>query len=79
MKRNKAREGPEIMTLQDVAEYLNCHPVTVHRLLAHGKLPAFRLGSNWRFRREDIDRWIEKRETMAAEIEPGPPRRRTGK
>jgi len=44
MKRNKAREGPEIMTLQDVAEYLNCHPVTVHRLLAHGKLPAFRLG-----------------------------------
>jgi hypothetical protein len=26
MKRNKAREGPEIMTLQDVAEYLNCPP-----------------------------------------------------
>jgi len=79
MKRDKAREGPEIMVLKDVAEYLNCHPVTVHRLVAHGELPAFRLGSIWRFRREDIETWIEKRETTGAEIEPGPPRRRKGK
>jgi len=76
MKGNKAGENPDIMTIQEVAEYLACHPVTVRGLVADGELPAIRLGSSWRFRREDVDRWIEKRETAAAEIGPGPPRRR---
>jgi len=70
MKRNKARENPEIMTLQDAAEYLNCHPVTVHRLLARGELRAFRLGSGWRFRREDIDTWIAEYEVKPDQGKP---------
>ena len=65
MKRNKAGENPDIMTIQEVAEYLNCHPVTVRLLLAQGELRAFRLGSNWRFRREDIDRWIARQQEHA--------------
>ena len=62
MKRNKVGENPEIMTIQEAAEYLNCHHVTVRRLLAQGELRAFRLGSSWRFRREDIDQWIAQQE-----------------
>ena len=38
MKGNKAGENPEIMTIQEAAEYLNCHHVTVRRLLAQGEL-----------------------------------------
>jgi excisionase family DNA binding protein len=79
VKKNKATEIPEIMTGRDVAEYLKLHPETVQRLAKRGDLSAFRLGSDWRFRRGDIQRWIEKRETIAAEIEPGPPRGRKGK
>jgi len=70
MKRDKAREGPEIMVLKDVAEYLNCHPVTVHRLVTCGELPAFRLGSNWRFRREDIDTWVAEYEVKPDQRKP---------
>jgi len=79
VKKNKPTEIPEIMTGHEVAEYLKLHPETVQRLAKRGDLSAFRLGSDWRFRRADIDRWIEKRETIAAAIEPGPPRRRKRK
>jgi excisionase family DNA binding protein len=79
VKKNEATEIPKIMTVHDAAEYLNCAPVTIQRLVRHGKLPGLRLGRQLRFRREDIDQWIVKRETTAVEIEPGPPRRRKWK
>lgn len=46
-----------IMTVRELAEYLRVHPSTIYRLLRHGTLPAFRVGSDWRFSREAIDRW----------------------
>jgi excisionase family DNA binding protein len=45
------------MTVHELAEYLRVHPSTIYRLLRHGALPAFRVGSDWRFSREAIDRW----------------------
>jgi excisionase family DNA binding protein len=48
----------EIMTIPQVAEYLNCHYSTVLRILKARKLPGFRLGGDWRFRRSDLERWI---------------------
>jgi excisionase family DNA binding protein len=41
----------------ELAEYLRVHPSTMYRLLRHGTLPALRIGSDWRFSREAIDRW----------------------
>ena len=41
----------------ELAEYLRVHPSTIYRLLRHGTLPALRVGSDWRFSREAIDRW----------------------
>lgn len=49
---------PALMTVKDLADYLNVHPSTIYRLLRQGKLPAFKIGSDWRFRRLDIERWI---------------------
>ncbi len=46
-----------IMTVRELAEYLRVHPSTVYRLLQQSKLPAFRVGFDWRFSREAIDRW----------------------
>jgi excisionase family DNA binding protein len=51
-------DGAEMMTLREVDEYLNCHNSTVNRLARAGELPAFHLGSDWRFRRSDLERWI---------------------
>ena len=49
----------EIMTLDEVAQYLKAGKRTVYRLAAEGKLPAFKLGGTWRFRRSDLDEWID--------------------
>jgi excisionase family DNA binding protein len=48
----------EILTLEEVAAYLKAGKRTVYRLAADGKLPGFKLGGTWRFRRSDLDKWI---------------------
>lgn len=48
----------EILTLEEVAAYLKAGKRTIYRLAAEGKLPAFKLGGTWRFRRSDLDEWI---------------------
>lgn len=53
-----AREVPEIMTVKDVAVYLQVHESTIYRLLKRREIPAFKLGSDWRFRRATIFKWI---------------------
>lgn len=47
----------ELMTVHEVADYLHVHPSTIYRLLKGKKLPAFRVGSDWRFTRDVIDKW----------------------
>ena len=53
---------PRVMTVQDVSAYLRVHPSTVYRLLKRNELPAFRVGSDWRFNVEAIDRWRTRME-----------------
>jgi excisionase family DNA binding protein len=48
---------PKVMTVTELADYLRVHRSTVYRLLKNGKLPAFRVGSDWRFKTEAIDQW----------------------
>lgn len=57
----------EIMTIQEVAEYLRLNEKTTYRLAAEGKLPGFKVGGSWRFRKGEIDRWIVKQEQKKAE------------
>ncbi|MBF7074310.1 helix-turn-helix domain-containing protein [Glaciecola sp. MH2013] len=49
----------EIMTIQEVATYLKLNDKTAYRLASEGKLPGFKVGGSWRFRRGDILQWIE--------------------
>jgi excisionase family DNA binding protein len=64
----QAPEGTNaIMTVYDMAQYLSCHPSTVYRLLKRGDIPAFHLGSDWRFSARSIDRWIVGRQVAADE------------
>ena len=55
-----AAEG--MLTVEEVADYLHVHPSTVYRLLKRKELPAFKVGSDWRFNVEQIDRWRVERE-----------------
>jgi len=47
----------KVMTLREVSEYLKVHPSTIYRQLKRGLIPAFKVGSDWRFNIESIDRW----------------------
>ena len=50
-------ESSKIMTVKELADYLKVHASTVYRQLKLGQLPAFKVGSDWRFSVEAIDRW----------------------
>jgi excisionase family DNA binding protein len=50
-------EASRILTLENVAQYLRVHPSTIYRLLKKKQLPAFKVGRDWRFNLESIDRW----------------------
>ncbi|WP_439146110.1 methylation-associated defense system helix-turn-helix domain-containing protein MAD1 [Vibrio sp.] len=55
----------QILTLKEVAAYLKLAEKTAYRLASEGKLPGFKVGGSWRFKREDLEKWIEsnKRES----------------
>jgi excisionase family DNA binding protein len=52
-----ADEG--FLTTEEVLEYLQVNLRTVYRLIKAGKIPAVRVGRQWRFRKRDIDAWLE--------------------
>jgi two-component system, probable response regulator PhcQ len=48
----------ELRTLEQVARYLNVDKFTVYRLITQKKIPAFKVGNQWRFKQELIDTWL---------------------
>ena len=55
-----------VLTVQEVSSYLRVHPSTIYRMLKKNQLPAFRVGSDWRFTVEAIDKWRATVETGVA-------------
>jgi excisionase family DNA binding protein len=50
--------GPiKVMTVNEVSAYLRVHPSTIYRLLKRNRIPAFQVGSEWRFNVEQIESW----------------------
>ena len=48
----------DIMTIREVADYLKLTEKTAYRLAAKGKIPGFKVGGSWRFKRSQIEKWI---------------------
>ena len=46
-----------ILTVSEVAAYLRVHQATIYKMLSEGKLPGFRVGGEWRFHVDAIERW----------------------
>ena len=51
--------GAQLMSLPEVATYLGMAERTIYVWAQQGKIPAFKLGTSWRFRRSEIDAWLE--------------------
>ena len=55
------------MTVKELSSYLRVHPSTIYKLLRRRELPAFRIGTDWRFNVETIDRWCLERNMKGGE------------
>ncbi|MBD8198667.1 helix-turn-helix domain-containing protein [Pantoea agglomerans] len=49
----------QILTLKEVAAYLKLAEKTAYRLASERKLPGFKVGGSWRFKKDDLEKWIE--------------------
>jgi excisionase family DNA binding protein len=52
-----AMKQSKYLTVAELSEYLHVHKTTIYRMLKEQKLPGFRIGSDWRFSLEAINRW----------------------
>ena len=61
MEASLGNQG-SVFTVQELAEYLRMKPLTIYKHVASGKLPGFKVGSHWRFKKETIETWISAQE-----------------
>jgi excisionase family DNA binding protein len=62
MTRDGHREAVpsnEILTIEEVAAYLRLTPQTIYKWAQEKRIPAAKLGKEWRFRKSIIDRWVD--------------------
>ena len=49
----------QLLTVAQVAEYLNVNEFTIYQKVADGRLPAFKFGNQWRFKKTRIEKWLK--------------------
>jgi excisionase family DNA binding protein len=59
LSRPSPAENHEILTLEEVADYLRLKPQTIYKWAQEKRIPAVKLGKEWRFRRSVLDRWLD--------------------
>lgn len=50
----------DILTAEEICQYLKIPRSTLYKLISDKKIPAFRVGRHWRFKKEQIEDWVEK-------------------
>ncbi|MBC7091933.1 MAG: helix-turn-helix domain-containing protein [Nitrososphaeria archaeon] len=60
----------ELLTLEELAKYLKISKHTLYKMLEKSKVPGFKIANQWRFKKSDIDRWIEEQRKLTVKGEP---------
>jgi len=58
-KQNKL-DMDKWLTLEQITEYLQMSTSSIYKMAQVGKIPAYKVGRQWRFKKEEIDKWVEK-------------------
>jgi excisionase family DNA binding protein len=56
----------EFMTTKEVAQYLRVDEYTIYRLVSQKKIPAFKIGNQWRFKRSLLEHWLKTKMNIPA-------------
>jgi excisionase family DNA binding protein len=60
----------EVLTMKEICDLLQVNQSTVYKLVRRGSIPGFRVGSDWRFRRDVIERWMVELSTDEQQARP---------
>jgi excisionase family DNA binding protein len=58
----------EVMTVREASQYLGISPDTLYKYLSEDRIPAFKLGNRWRFKKDLLDRWMEKKSERILDV-----------
>lgn len=51
----------KLMTIKEMADYLRLSKVTVYKMTRQGKIPALKIGKQWRYNKSEIDTWVKQK------------------
>jgi excisionase family DNA binding protein len=72
-KGNGMDDSREVMNIRQASQYLGVSPDTLYKYVNEQKIPAFKLGNRWRFKKSKLDQWMEEK---SMEGEPQAPKKR---
>ncbi|HVZ59595.1 MAG TPA: helix-turn-helix domain-containing protein [Terriglobales bacterium] len=56
-------ESREVMNIREASQYLGVSPDTLYKYVYEEKIPAFKLGNRWKFKKSKLDEWMEEKST----------------
>ena len=59
-------DSREVMNIRQASQYLGVSPDTLYKYVGEQKLPAFKLGNRWRFKKSRLDLWMDEKSTQLA-------------
>ncbi|HET9696522.1 MAG TPA: helix-turn-helix domain-containing protein [Terriglobales bacterium] len=57
-------DAPEVMNIRQASEYLGVSPDTLYKYVYEEKIPAFKLGNRWKFKKTILDSWMERKSVV---------------
>ena len=57
-------DSREVMNIRQASQYLGVSPDTLYKYVTEEKIPAFKLGNRWKFKKTILDQWMEQKSTM---------------
>ena len=62
--RKLMSESPEVMNIRQASRYLGVSADTLYKYVYEEKVPAFKLGNRWKFKKTILDSWMERKSSM---------------
>jgi excisionase family DNA binding protein len=63
-KTGTMADSREVMNIRQASQYLGVSPDTLYKYVGEQKIPAFKLGNRWRFKKSKLDEWMEEKSSQ---------------
>ena len=61
-------DSREVMNIRQASQYLGVSPDTLYKYVGEQKIPAFKLGNRWRFKKSKLDQWMEEKSVQIESV-----------